>query len=393
VSSIGPIRLPLALPRVTRDDDDRIVAGVCAGIARALDADVTFVRLTFSLLAFASGAGIVAYVGAWALLPAPGAPSPSRKRRTFGATLLVWSAVLALRGLGVADSIVWPLAFFAAGLVLLGGTTFGLDEKRARVGAGILILIGVVTFVSNNTSGSASTVLAPGAVAIALLLILAPWAWRLAREREAERAARIRTEERADFAARVHDSVLQTLTLIQKDPNDARRLARRQERELRAWLYPDRGPASDATLAGAVDAAAAEIEELHGVRVEVVRTGDAPLDERTQALILAGREAMTNAAKHSGVDEVAVFLDADGDSISLYVRDRGSGFDPAKVAPDRRGVAESIRGRMERVGGTARVLSAPGEGTEIELTVGRTRRLDGARQAETPARPAPEQQA
>jgi signal transduction histidine kinase len=382
VSAIGPMRLPLTLPRVARDDGNRVVAGVCAGIARALDADVTFVRLTFSLLAFASGAGIVAYVGAWAMLPAPGASLPSRKRRVFGAILLVWGAVLTLRGLGVADSIVWPLAFFAAGLVLLGGTTFGLEEKRARVAAGVLILIGVVTFVSNNTSGSASTVLAPGAVAIALLLILAPWAWRLAREREAERAVRIRTEERADFAARVHDSVLQTLTLIQKDPSDARRLARRQERELRAWLYPDREPASDATLAGAIDAAAAEIEELHGVRVEVVRTGDAPLDERTQALILAGREAMTNAAKHSGVDEVAVFLDAEGDPISLYVRDRGTGFDPATVAADRRGVAESIRGRMERVGGTARVVSAPGEGTEIELVVRHGRRLDGVHKAE-----------
>jgi signal transduction histidine kinase len=392
VSSIGPLRLPLTLPRVTRDDD-RVVAGVCAGIARALDADVTFVRLTFSLLAFASGAGIVAYVGAWAMLPAPGAALPSRKRRVFGAILLVWGAVLALRGLGVADSIVWPLAFFAAGLIMLGGTTFGLDEKRARIAAGILILIGVVTFVSNNTRGSASTVLAPGAVAIALLLILAPWAWRLAREREAERAVRIRTEERADFAARVHDSVLQTLTLIQKDPADARRLARRQERELRAWLYPEREPAGDETLAGAVDAAAAEIEEVHGVRVEVVRTGDAPLDDRTQALVLAGREAMTNAAKHSGVDEVAVFLDADGEQISLYVRDRGAGFDPGAVAPDRRGVTDSIRGRMERVGGTARVVSAPGEGTEIELAVASGRRLDGARDAEAPAPPSPERQA
>jgi signal transduction histidine kinase len=167
----------------------------------------------------------------------------------------------------------------------------------------------------------------------------------------------------------VHDSVLQTLTLIQKEPGDARKLARRQERELRAWLYPDREPTADGTLAGAVEAAAAEIEELHGVRVDVVRTGDAPLDERSQALVLAGREAMANAARHAGVDEVSVFLDADGDGVSLYVRDRGAGFDPDAVAADRRGVAESIRGRMERVGGTATIASAPGEGTEIELVL------------------------
>jgi signal transduction histidine kinase len=197
--------------------------------------------------------------------------------------------------------------------------------------------------------------------------VVGPWAWRLTRERDAEHAERVRTEERADLAARVHDSVLQTLTLIQKDPGDARRLARRQERELRAWLYPDREPAAEGTLAGAVESAAAEIEELYGVRVEVVRTGDAQLDDRTQALVLAAREAMSNAARHAGVDEVSVFLDAGEDGLSLYVRDRGSGFDPEGVAPDRRGVAESIRGRMERVSGTARVVSAPGEGTEVEL--------------------------
>jgi len=162
------------------------------------------------------------------------------------------------------------------------------------------------------------------------------------------------------MAARVHDSVLQTLTLIQKDPDDARRLARRQERELRAWLYPS---TATGTLADAVDAAAAEIEELHGVRVEVVHTGDAVLDERTQALVLAAREAMANAARHSGADEVSVFVEPN----AVYVRDRGSGFDPDAVAADRRGLAESIRGRMERVGGTANIVSTPGEGTEVEL--------------------------
>jgi len=239
--------------------------------------------------------------------------------------------------------------------------------RRAQAVALVLLVAGVVLFVSQNTSGRASTFVAPGAVAVALLLVVGPWAWRLTRERDAEHAERVRTEERADLAARVHDSVLQTLTLIQKDPGDARRLARRQERELRAWLYPDREPTAEGTLAGAVESAAAEIEELHGVRVEVVRTGDAPLDERTQALVLAAREAMGNAARHAGVEEVSVFLDAGDTGISVYVRDRGAGFDPNAVAADRRGVAESVRGRMERVGGTARIVSAPGEGTEVEL--------------------------
>jgi signal transduction histidine kinase len=369
--SIGPLRLPVAFPPVARSKDNRVLAGVCAGVADSLGVDATLVRLIAALLSFASGAGIVAYLGGWSLLAAPGEPAPTRRRRLAGVVLLVWSAILALHGVGLAGSLVGPLALVAAGLVLAAGAApFGIGERRARLGAAVLVLAGIVVFLGENTRGSATTLLAPGAVAVALLLVLAPWAFRLAHERDAERAARIRTEEREELAARVHDSVLQTLALIQREPNDARRvatLARRQERELRAWLYPDREPAAEGTLADAINAAAAEIEELHGVRVEVVRTGDAPLDERTSALVLAAREAMANASRHSGAAEVSVFLDADARRVALYVRDRGSGFDPGAVAADRRGVAESIRGRMERVGGTARIVSAPGEGTEVEL--------------------------
>lgn len=369
--SVGPLRLPVTFPNVGRSERGRVLAGVCSGVAKALGVDATLVRLTTALLAFASGAGIVAYFGAWSLLPEPGEQAPSRRRRMAGVVLLVWSVVLALRGVGLAGGLVGPLALVGAGLVLAAGAvSFGLGERRARLAAAILVVAGVVVFLGENTRGSATTLLAPGAVAVALLLVLGPWAFRLARERDAERAARIRTQEREELAARVHDSVLQTLALIQREPNDARRvatLARRQERELRAWLYPDREPAAEGTLADAVDTAAAEIEELHGVRVEVVRTGDAPLDERTRALVLAAREAMANASKHSGVAEVSVFLDADAKHVALYVRDRGSGFDPEAVAGDRRGITESIRGRMERVGGTARIVSSPGEGTEVEL--------------------------
>jgi len=334
----------LRIPQVERTRDEAVAAGVCAGIARTLSVDPTFVRLVFALLTFASGAGIVAYVGAWALLPVPGESEPSGRRRVVGIVLLVWSAILATGGLGLSNSVLLPLLVASAGVVLL--------RRESRLIGLALIVIGIVIFVSNNTRGSATTLLAPGAVAVALI-VAGPWAWRLANERA-------RAEERAELAARVHDSVLQTLTLIQKDPSDARRLARRQERELRSWLYPS---IASGTLVDAVDRAAAEIEELHGVRVEVVHTGDAPLDERTQALVLAAREAMANAARHSGADEISVFVEP----AAVYVRDRGHGFDPEAVAADRRGLSESIRGRMERVGGTAKITTAPGEGTEVEL--------------------------
>jgi signal transduction histidine kinase len=336
------------IPQVERTGDEAVVAGVCAGIARPLALDPTFVRLLFALLAFASGAGIVAYVGAWALLPAPGDTEPARRRRRIvGTVLLVWSGILALGGIGLSDSLVWPLFIVGAGAVLL--------RRESRVLGIVVVTIGIAIFVTHDSRGSASTLLAPGAVAVGLLVVAGPWAWRVANERA-------RAEERADLAARVHDSVLQTLTLIQKDPEDARRLARRQERELRAWLYP---ATASGTLADAVDAAAAEIEELHGVRVEVVHTGDAPLDERSQALVLAAREAMANAARHAGVDEISVFVE----TTAVYVRDRGRGFDPDAVGADRQGIAESIRGRMERVGGTARVVTTPDEGTEVELSL------------------------
>jgi signal transduction histidine kinase len=333
------------IPQVERTRDEAVAVGVCAGIARTLGVDPTFVRLVFALLAFASGAGIVAYVGAWALLPAPGEEEAPRRRRIVGTVLLVWSAILASGGLGLSNSVILPLLVTSAGAVLL--------RRESKLIGVALIVIGIVIFVANNTRGSATTLLAPGAVAIALVVVAGPWAWRLANERA-------RAEERAEMAARVHDSVLQTLTLIQKDPGDARRLARRQERELRSWLYPT---VASGTLADAVDRAAAEIEELHGVRVEVVHTGDAPLEERTQALVLAAREAMANAARHSGAEEISVFVEP----AAVYVRDRGAGFDPETVGADRRGLAESIRGRMERVGGTAKITTAPGEGTEVEL--------------------------
>jgi signal transduction histidine kinase len=203
----------------------------------------------------------------------------------------------------------------------------------------------------------------------ALLLVLGPWVWQLWREH----LERIRLQERAEVAARIHDSVLQTLALVQRHAEDAPRvsaIARRQERELRRWLYGS-GAGDAVTLADALAEAATEVEELHGVRVELASAGDLPLDESLQQLVLAAREAMTNAAKFSTADEIAVYLETNGDHIAVFVRDRGVGFDRSAVPGDRRGVVESIEGRMRRAGGTAAVVSSPGSGTEVELTLPR----------------------
>ena len=361
-------RLPLALPRVRRVPDEGAVAGVCAGIGKSLGVDATLPRLTFALLAFAGGAGIVAYGGAWlALAPENGQP-PSARRRVLGFLALAVAGAIALRGFGFADSLIWPAALCGVGILL----------ARRRSGVPLvvglsLIAIGVIVFVDQSaTSSGRDAAFESSAVAIALLLVLGPWAWRLAAERDAERTGRIRQQERAEMAARVHDSVLQTLALVQRESGDPRRvatLARRQERELRAWLYP--APhAEGAGLASAIEAAAAEVEELHGVPVELVCTGDVPLDERVEAIVLAAREAMANAARHSGADEISAFVDAGEEAVSIFVRDRGRGFDPDKAPKGGHGIAESIRGRMSRAGGTATLTSSPG-GTEVELRLER----------------------
>lgn len=361
-------RLPLALPRLRRAEGEGAIAGVCAGIGKSLRVDATLVRLTFAMLAFAGGAGIVAYAGAWLALAPENGPPPSSRRRLLGFAALAIACAIALRGFGFSDSLIWPAALCGAGALLARG------RSGAPVVVGLsLVVIGVIVFVDQNaTSEGRDAAFESSAVAVALLLVLGPWAWRLAAERDSERTARIRSQERTEMAARVHDSVLQTLALVQREAGDPRRvaaLARRQERELRSWLYPD--PRTEgAGLASAIDTAAAEVEELHGVPVELVRTGDVPLDDRVEALVLAAREAMANAARHSGAEQVSVFVDVGEEEIAVYVRDRGSGFDPETVPAGAHGIAESIRGRMARVGGTATIASSP-DGTEVELRLGR----------------------
>jgi signal transduction histidine kinase len=352
--------MPLGL---RRSEHDRVVAGVCAGIAESMGVDPTLVRLVFTLLALAGGAGIVLYAAAWLAM--------SGKSWLAIAALLI-AAGIGLRGLGLSAHVAAALVLISAGFGLIWWRSGSLRPGAPLPFAGLaLVVVGVALLLLRGASST--SFLAPAAIGGALLLIVGPWLWQLAIERDAERTARIRGEERAEVAARVHDSVLQTLALIQRHAGEPRRvasLARRQERELRGWLYGD-GAGSAETLAGALADAAGEVEELHGTRIELAHGGDCPLDDELRPLVLAAREAMANAAKFSGADEVAVYADADEERASVFVRDRGAGFDRAAVPPDRRGLVESIEGRMARAGGTATIVSAPGEGTEVELVLPR----------------------
>jgi signal transduction histidine kinase len=356
----------MPVPRVSAVGDDRVIAGICAGIARSLAVDVTLVRLVFTLLALAGGAGIVLYLALWLY---------DRSQTVWLFVLgLVLAGSLLLHAVGLSDRSVAGVALIAVGLALAWrrGGSFRADAPVSYAGLAVAAA-GAVLLLSGGSPNAA--VLAPGAVAGALLLLVGPWLWRLALERDAERAARIRSEERAEVAARVHDSVLQTLALVQRHAQEPRRvaaIARRQERELRGWLYGDR-PIGDesASLLGALSAAAADVEELHGVRIELASAGDCPVDDSVAALVLAAREAMTNAAKFADTDEIDVYVEVTDDQVAVFVRDRGIGFDREAVPAERRGLAESIEARMERAGGRAAVVTEPGSGTEIELRLPR----------------------
>jgi signal transduction histidine kinase len=249
-------------------------------------------------------------------------------------------------------------------------------SEIGRLGAGLALLVGgavVLIIYSGEVAQASAALISAAGVAAGLGLLVGPRLLRARAEADAERRARIRADERADVAARLHDSVLQTLALIQReeDPGRAQSLARRQERELRGWLYGNELPGEPDTLASALRAAAAEVEEHYGIAVNLVQPSDDPLDEGLSSLAAAAREAMTNAGRHAGVKEVSVLARVSDDEASVFIRDRGAGFDVAAVPGDRRGVRESIVGRMERSGGRAGIVSAPGAGTEVELVLPR----------------------
>jgi signal transduction histidine kinase len=392
----APAREPLR-----RDPTHRVVAGVCAGLGRHLGVDPLVVRIAFVAAATAGGVGIVLYALAWLLLPLEGESDAVVARLprgraalevAVGVGLLTLSFLLVMRAVGVwfSDAVVWPVVLVAGGGALLWRQSLASprteapvaapeEERReraavvSRTGLGVVLVVaaGVVFLQATGALSAARDVLlAVLVVAVALAVILAPVIVRLARSLASERAERIRSQARAEMGAHLHDSVLQTLALVQKradDPRAVAALARTQERELRAWLAGREG--GPARLVAALEAAAGEVERAHGVDVEVVVVGDRDLDGRCEALVAATREAMVNAAKFGAGSPVDVYAEASDDAVQVFVRDRGPGFDLAGVPADRRGVRESILGRMARHGGRAAIHSAPGAGTEVELTL------------------------
>ena len=341
-----------------RSEDDRVLAGVCGGVASALAVDATLVRLAFALLALAGGAGILLYLALWTY----GSRTP-----WIGQLLIAVSAIAFLLALGLSGVAVVGAGLLVAGVAVVLARGGSLRPGGSLPVLGIaLTMAGAVVLLGHL--GASGSLIAPGALAGALLLVFAPWLWQVA----GQRTERIRLEERAAVAARVHDSVLQTLALVQRHADDPARvssLARRQERELRRWLYGS-GFGDGTTLEDALAEAAADIEELHGVKIELASAGHVPLDADVEQLVLAAREAMTNAAKFAGAGEISVYAESDASNVSVFIRDRGAGFDRATVP-----AGSSRAERVDR--GPARARRRPGD-HQIDTGRGNGDRVDHA---------------
>lgn len=394
---------------VSRRTDDRVLAGLAGGIADVLGIDVAYVRAAFVSLLAASGLGAVLYAVGWLLTidhtadePVHDEPplrsSTNESSRTLGFGIAMIGILLALSQtglwLGPAGGAVVFISFGVATIWarsdraqrarwtnLLVPSEEGTRSRREvalRAFAGAaLVVIGLVIFFTTTDAFNAIGVvlLAVVITTIGSLIVLGPWVWRLWTQLSDERRERIRSEEREEMAAHLHDSVLQTLALIQgsKDPQEQAILARIQERELRSWLFSGTARA-EGTLESAIEAIAGEVERDHHVAVETVTVGDCPIEPSVDALVRATKEALVNAAKHSGLRQVSVFIEVDADVIDAYITDHGIGFDPDAVNGDRRGIADSIHGRMSRHGGSAEIQSEPGEGTEVHLSMPRRTR-------------------
>jgi signal transduction histidine kinase len=398
-----PMTAPSPARRLYRVTDARVAGGVAAGIAAHLNASVTLVRVAFVVLASFNGLGALLYAAFWAVLPvAPGQRSSSRNRRQLVPFVALGAGILlvqVLSGMGGVKSVIgWLVAIVAVGVGIIWrqsdpkrrerwtaavpqapwlGVVLEEGDRRGLmlrlIGGGALVVAGIIGTVA-VVSGADISALVNGLLFAGLALAgaglaLAPLLWRVFGQLRTEREARIREQERAEVAAMIHDQVLHTLALIQRSAGDAKsvlRLARAQERTLRGWLYKSTASPTE-RFSAALEETAAEVEDTYAVAVEVVIVGDRDVDDRVRALVAAAREALVNAGKHAKVSSVSLYAEVEPEQASVFVRDRGVGFDPAGVDDDRHGVRGSILGRMKRHGGRAEIRSEPGSGTEVRL--------------------------
>ena len=408
---------PERAPELRRDPARKAIAGVASGLAAHLGMPVGWIRIAFVALAFLDGMGVLLYAALWLMVPAESRQEPAgleaAKRQgmrpqlrpsgvdagmvfSIGALVVGIFWVLVSGGIWVPTRVFWPLVLGGVGVVLVwlqvdgsaeaGASGAGAGKwRQLTVGSGpgsILRLVGGLLLVGVGVSWILATQVgmaqlpqvlgAAGLLLAGVAVVAAPWLYSTRRRLRAAEQERIRAESRADVAAHLHDSVLQTLALIQRqhtDPTQVALLARRQERELRTWLYGE--AAAEVTLRTALDGVRNDIEANFAIVVEVVCVGDVDLDEPLLAMVQAAREAVLNAAKHSGADRVDVFAEVLPESVEIFVRDRGAGFDPDAVSADRMGVRQSIRARMDRHGGSVRLRTAPGDGTELTLEMSR----------------------
>ncbi|HIT75536.1 MAG TPA: PspC domain-containing protein [Candidatus Avipropionibacterium avicola] len=398
--------------RAVRLADGAWLGGVCTGLSAHLGVPVLVFRLSFVALFCTQFIGALIYAVLWLVLPtatrsqAPGLEAHSRagmRPSSSGPQAADVASLIALGTLGIGMvwlvqttpwavplGIFWPVTAACAGAAMVwrqadqgrlnpGASRTWLDRLlagggwpavlRIVAGLGLMAIAMTMIFFAQGSWELLSQVLAMTALALAgLAVLLAPWVARSRSALDEARRARAQADARADVAAHLHDSVLQTLALVQKQSHDSRAveaIARRQERELRRWLYGDE--ADDTTLKAALTSAAAEVEDEHSVPVEIVVVGDHELTTGLRALVQAAREAMVNAAKHSGADVIDTYGEVDGDTVEVFVRDRGRGFDLDTIAEDRQGVRGSIINRMQRHGGQARIRTSPDDGTEVRL--------------------------
>ncbi|MCI0544668.1 MAG: PspC domain-containing protein [Actinobacteria bacterium] len=376
--------------RLVRRRTGRLIAGVAAGLGDGLGVGVAYVRAAFLTMATVWGLGGFIYVALWLVAydkVEDGEPVITTTTQRVGlgvgfAGLLVLTGAL---GWWPHPLLVLTMATFSFGTAALTDRTAprplaalfdpGVDRpSRIRVIIGVALLLGGLSIFANvvgSVFAVSSVLMAAILTAVGAFVAFGPWVRRLAADLAKERGERIRQEERAEVAAHLHDSVLQTLALIQRSDDPARMtmLARHQENELRDWLYGSAPTEGLDMVSTALRRSARKVEEDHGVPVEVVFVGDHPLDETTKSLVGAATEAMVNAAKHSGAQRVSLYFEAAGGELTVYVTDQGKGFDLDAVSRDRMGIANSIRARVERAGGVVKLMSEPGEGTEVMMTM------------------------